>query len=755
MSAFTPSLHALTERITWALVHSLWQGSAIALLLGALLYLMRDTSARARYGVACIALLLMVLVPVGTAVLHDAAPPAPSSAPSAGGVRTAIGDADGIYAIGSARVPSSTVGWTPPSLDTLRPWIFGFWLVGMLAVSLFHAGGWRRVQRLRVDGAQVAPAQWQRISGYLGARLGLSRAVPILRSTRVAVPTVIGWLRPVVLVPVAAFTGLDPEELGSILAHELAHIRRRDYLVNLIQVAAETLFFYHPAVWWVSRQIRAERELCCDDLAVDVMGSRSTYAHALVRMEEFRFNQPAFAMRADGGSLAHRIRRLTGGSAMHNHSDRPRLSGVLLASTLLISAAIVSGVVNRSSSAPPAIDIVPVVLAQNESETGGTYTENKDRFDATGRWELEEGRGYQRIQMWDRSRRNNRWSIGTRVAPDEFSGLRAGDNVEFTMQREAGTFYFRGDVEKSGGFYEGDGRFGFVASGEYLKAMKDLGVRGLDEDDLILLAVEDVGTGFVRDLNALGYDRVSGRDLVRLAIHGVTIEFIKGMNERGYDDVDLDEFVKMRIHGVTLEYVDEMSEEGFENPSARRLVEWRIHGVSPEFVREMREAGFEVNDSRTVVKWRIHGVTPEYIQEMTDLGIEVDDRDVVQMRIHGVSPKFVHEMQALGYDHMSVDRMVKWRIHGVTPEYIEAFQELGYEHLDSRDLVQMRIHGVSPEFVRELSELGYKNVDVRELVQMRIHGVSPDWIRRMQKKGLKDVPLDDLIKMKMHGIDLE
>jgi beta-lactamase regulating signal transducer with metallopeptidase domain len=758
MNTVTVTFNALVERVTWALVHSLWQGSAIAIALGIALYLLRGASARARYAVACVALVLMVVLPVGTAVLYDITPRTGAAewvGAGENGRPVAVGDADAIYAVASARPSSETRGWAPPSISMLRPWIFGCWLAGMLAVSLFHAAGWRRVQRMRVDGAEEAPAQWQRISGYLGARLGLSRVVPVLRSTMVEVPTVIGWLRPVVLIPAAALIGLHPEELGSILAHELAHISRRDYLVNLVQVAAETLFFYHPAVWWVSRQIRAERELCCDDLAVEVMGSRSTYARALVRMEAFRFDRPAFALRADGGSLAHRIRRLTGGNPMHNQADRPRLSGILLASMLLISAAIVGGVTSRSSSAPPAVDVAPFALAQTDGGTMGTYTENDGDFDETGRWELGEGRGYQRIQMWEGSRRNHRWSIGTRIAPDEFTGLQEGENVEFAMRREAGTFYFRGDVEEDGAFFEGDGRFGFVASDEYVKEMEELGVTGLDENDLMLLAIEDVGTDFVRQLNALGYERVSGRRLVELAIHGVTIDFIEGMHERGYEDVRLSRFAEMRIHGVTLEFVDAMTAEGFENPSVDRLVEWRIHGVDPRFVEEMRAAGFDVSDSDAVVKWRIHGVTPEFIQEMADLDIDVDDDDVVKMRIHGVSPEFVHEMRAMGYDHMSVDRMVQWRIHGVTPEYIDAFRKLGYDDLDSRDLVQMRIHGVRPDDVRELSELGYRNVDVDTLVQMRIHGVSPSWIRRMQKKGLKDVPLDDLIKMRIHGIDLE
>ena len=124
-----------------------------------------------------------------------------------------------------------------------------------------------------------APPEWQEALTKLGAQIPLSRPMPLLVSALVQVPTVVGWLRPVVLVPVGALGGLPAEYLEALLMHELAHIRH-DYLVNMLQSVAEALLFYHPAVWWVSGQIRAERELCCGDVAVSVSGNALTYARA-------------------------------------------------------------------------------------------------------------------------------------------------------------------------------------------------------------------------------------------------------------------------------------------------------------------------------------------------------------------------------------------------------------------------------------------------------------------------------------------
>ena len=172
------------------------------------------------------------------------------------------------------------------------------------------------VRRLAVHGpsairaSQPAPAEWQQSLERIAARVGASRPVRLLVSSLVEVPVVIGWLRPVILVPVGSLTGLPVEHVTALLAHELAHIRRHDYLASILQSIAEAVLFYHPAVWWVSQQIRAERELCCDDLAVAASGDVLTYARALAELESQRPPRLRPALAANGGSLVNRVRRL-------------------------------------------------------------------------------------------------------------------------------------------------------------------------------------------------------------------------------------------------------------------------------------------------------------------------------------------------------------------------------------------------------------------------------------------------------------
>jgi beta-lactamase regulating signal transducer with metallopeptidase domain len=161
----------------------------------------------------------------------------------------------------------------------------------------------------------------------------------VVDSSLVDTPTVIGWVKPVILLPVAAFAGLSPSQVEAILAHELAHIRRHDFLVNLLQTFAETILFYHPAVWWLSARIRAEREHCCDVVALSVCGDAVSYAEALVELESRRTVHSRLAMAATGGSLMTRVRRLLGVPA----DDRPRAFGSLAIAALIVLIVCVAG----------------------------------------------------------------------------------------------------------------------------------------------------------------------------------------------------------------------------------------------------------------------------------------------------------------------------------------------------------------------------------------------------------------------------
>jgi HEAT repeat protein len=215
------------------------------------------------------------------------------------------------------------------------------WVLGVVIFSARLAYGWMAARRLRTNGTRATTQGLQQMLARLTERMRVSRPVQVLESMLVEVPAVIGWLRPVILVPTSALTGLTPQQLEVLLAHELAHVRRYDYIVNVAQCVIEALLFYHPAVWWASRRAREEREQCCDDLVVQLCGDRRLYASALVEMERLRPAAPRLALAATGGSLLHRVRRLVLPRASR-HELFPRwaagLAGIVAVTVTLLAA---------------------------------------------------------------------------------------------------------------------------------------------------------------------------------------------------------------------------------------------------------------------------------------------------------------------------------------------------------------------------------------------------------------------------------
>jgi beta-lactamase regulating signal transducer with metallopeptidase domain len=196
----------------------------------------------------------------------------------------------------------------PPNI---LPWLVGAWFAGVALFSLRFAGGFLLVEHRRRRQSIAPSPRIVAICQEVQRQLGLDRAVRYLECSWLQAPAVIGWFRPIILLPVSALTGLSEEQLRAVVAHELAHIRRLDAFVNLFQILVEALLFYHPAMWWLNKRIRDERELCCDEIAVSVTGSRVEYARALTLMAAWR-NAPFLAMAANRGPLSMRILHILG-----------------------------------------------------------------------------------------------------------------------------------------------------------------------------------------------------------------------------------------------------------------------------------------------------------------------------------------------------------------------------------------------------------------------------------------------------------
>ena len=338
------------QALGWTLLHFVWEGAALAAVLMALLRVFRHEPAQRRYTLACFILAAMPVVFAITLAVIWARRPVAIAAP--------IHWVAAPPAAGPIELPAPRFWWRG-LLDRLA-WLVPAWFAG---VTFFYAralAGWAAVRRLRRRGVCAPPTEWQGRLDELAARLRIARPVALLESCLTDTPVLIGYLRPAILLPLGCLTGLTVAQVECILLHELAHVVRHDYVVNLLQSLVEGLLFYHPAVWWVSHVVRTERENCCDDRAVELTGNARAYAATLAALEERRALAPAGALAATGGNLMERIRRLTMESRGAQASVAPAASAAVL---LVIFAAALTALPSKLPGIRHAHRPAPATLA--------------------------------------------------------------------------------------------------------------------------------------------------------------------------------------------------------------------------------------------------------------------------------------------------------------------------------------------------------------------------------------------------------
>jgi beta-lactamase regulating signal transducer with metallopeptidase domain len=621
----TPSaMHSLG----WTLLNFLWQGTAVAALAAVLMTICRRASLR--YGLAVGALVLMLAAPVATFFFLTSSATTGTLAESSPVLQTRVTITDNFVSAPSGFARRS------PSLDTL-PWLVEAWLLGVAFFSLRSAGGFLLLERERRRQSLALSDDVLELCHTLQHQLGLSRVVRYCECAWLQAPAVIGWFRPVVLLPVTALTGLSEEQLQLVIVHELAHIQRLDPFVNVFQICVETLLFYHPAVWWLNRRIRAERENCCDDVAVSVCGNAVEYARALTLMEEWR-SAPALAMAANRGPLSERIFRVLGLKSAGAGTRGIGLTGSLLC----LTAALVAGNALFGIAYPkPIVHASQISLAHFAREVGdGVADEVNENAQSTPAPSAPAAKPS---------------PARPQAAPQPAPQPTPAPEVR----------------------------------GSYIDGMKAAGIGDVTVDQLIEMKIQGVTPEYVRGLHEQGFHPTAD-ELVGMRIQGVTPEYIRGIRALGLNPT-ADQVVAMRIQGVDAAYIRGMKDAGVQ-AGVDQLVGMRIQGVTPEYVRGLHEQGLQPSADE-LVGMRIQGVTPEFIRDIRALGLKPTAEEFVSMRIQGVTPEYVKGLQAAGFKP-SVDEVVSARIQGITPDFIERARKHGFQNLSLEKLIHMKQMGI-------------------------------------------------------------
>jgi hypothetical protein len=424
------------------------------------------------------------------------------------------------------------------------------------------------------------------------------------------VPAVVGWLRPIVLVPASIFTGLSAEQIDALLAHELAHVRRYDYLINLLQTAAETLFFYHPAVWWVNRKIREERENCCDDLAVEVCGSTLAYVRALTDMEQMRRSTPRLAMAADGGSLLNRVQRLL--HVKQSAGSRPSgwTAGIGIAVAVLVAGIAANGLAQRperAAATPAELENADAVLqnADDVVQSADDVVRNADEVRQQAETVLKNvDTALQDVDVQGLDAATTRQNADARRMKAQIAELEAVlQNREFQRQR-AELMQVEAALQQQ------------VAEIEQRNAAQRQ-------------------PGWLAEIQAAGYRNLTVDQLIRLKEHGVTGEYIRQIRATG-QELSADDLVRFREHGVTPEFINEVKGTGFKDVKANDLIRLREHGADAAWIRQIQSAGYPDVSLNDIIRLREHGVTPESVRDARNRFKDLTLNQLIRMKESGV-----------------------------------------------------------------------------------------------------------------------
>jgi beta-lactamase regulating signal transducer with metallopeptidase domain/uncharacterized protein YnzC (UPF0291/DUF896 family) len=602
--------------------------------------------ASTRYVLGVGALVLMLLAPLATFFFdsqqHSVVPEIAKS-PSLGAAVWTI-----TTSMPAARSSATTSSLTS-SLNAL-PWLVEAWLLGVAFFSLRSAGGFLLIERERRRQSAVVSPRVLEICHTLQNRFGLNRAIAYCECKWLQAPAVIGWFRPVVFLPVSALTGLSEEQLEAVIAHELAHIQRLDPFVNVFQVCVETLLFYHPAIWWLTKKIRVEREHCCDDMAVALCGNAVEYARALTLMEQWR-SAPVFAMAANRGPLTERIVRVLGlktfGAGMR---------GIGLASSVLcLAAALVAGNALLGMAHPGRIQ------ADSQSAPSANSSQQPTANSAPTRKPSPA-----HPQSSEPTTPNSPSSSSASSYIDSMKAAGLGDlTVDQLIAMKVQ------DVTP-----------------EYVRELHEQGLHP-DVNNLIAMRVQDVTPEYVRGLRESGLNPDQNQ-IIALKVQGADGDYYRGLKEAGIQP-DVNSLIGLKVQGVTAEYVRDLRAAGLA-VTADQVIALKVQDVSAAYLKGLHEQGIDPR-ADDAIAMRVQNVTPEYVRDIKALGLKPSTNELIAMRVQDVSPEYIKALQSAGFK-LGINDIISAKVQDVTPEFIERAQKHGFKDLTLQKLIQLRQLGI-------------------------------------------------------------
>ena len=735
---------------------------------GLLTYALQKSAAATRHLVWSAALLLLLLLPLAVLVVPNlelAVLPQPGaviSEPASSRFALEM-EADGAIQrwetpaeASSPALPASSASagnlWGSFAERVSSHWfnlIILTWSLGVLVLlvrlALAHAGVKYLISRAEL----VHEDDWQLLSESLSEKLEIKNYVRLRWSALTNIPLSMGILKPTILLPIEA-AQWDEERRETVLAHELAHVKRRDCLTQFVSNIAVAINWMNPLTWVALNQQIIERERACDDLVI-MMGTKpSSYAETLL----------ASARMLCASSWSSR--------AVMSIARKSQLEGRLLA---ILDPAQPRGI-NKSSRWLTFALVAAIALPLSAVSLVPQSEKSETSVSADTNWKP------QKLTVPAVPESPPLVNVQPKPAPMPRPTPNPKPNVRIKASASVvalDTLTIEQLIELK--------KYG--VSADFMRAIKEMGYDEVDFHELLDLAKYGADEDFIREINEAGYTNLSLYELADMAKYGVDGDLVKGMASYGYDNLNADEItsaskygvdesflyelkdlgltgidiwdvIELRKYGVDAAYTAAMRDAGFDDLDIDALIEMRKHGVKPGMVEAMASAGYDNLDYDDLIDMSKFGVSPSFINAMSEAGYDdLDTDDLINMSKFGVNAGYIRGMMESGYDNLDVDDLVSLRKFGVDPDYVSAMSRAGFEDLYADDIIALRKYGVDPAFVKEMANSGYENLEIDDLIDMSKYGVNADYIRELREAGLGQLDIQDIIDMRKHGVDAE
>jgi beta-lactamase regulating signal transducer with metallopeptidase domain len=674
----------------WALLHFCWQGTAVAVAYAIIDRMTAHATSKVRYIVPLAALMIMPGIVLGTFALElRVATPVYSIATASTNapVDPAIWPTPALHELPLASGLENSTDWLAMRADRMLPWVDAVWLVGVLLLALRSLGGWFHLAVVRRRARRMVPHEIERAFLRLCERVQVGRKVVLRASDEVISPLAMGLWRATVILPISAVLSLPAEELEAVIAHELGHIRRWDYLWNLIQTAVESVLFFHPAVWWLSRTVRERRELCCDEIAVQSCTDATVYARALLRLEEQRTIRLRMAMAFGGcgGSLLQRIKKVLGEDmAIENRMT----SGVSAATAgALIIALLLGPKIGQAVVTPVTPDHPVVAFATDASH------------------------------------------ISLPSLPEEAEAPPVVPPL-VTPAAVAPLAPIHPPKQKTAAIAPLPPRAGrphaLPSTMVAVNGAMTFVFREIQQQSTGTASTQMTGTSYLEGMRQAGYPLDLNNDLnqlVALKSIGVTPEYAKSMGAAGLGKPTLHELITLKSIGVTPEYATSMKQSGIAPKTFQELVTEKSIGVTPEYAAEMKQKGFGDLSMHELITMKSIGVTPEYAAEMKQKGFgDLSMHELITMKSLGVTPEYAAAMKQQGFSDLSAHELITLKAQGMTPEYASWLKQQ-FPQATTAELRHASIMHINEKFVADAKAHGFDPKNLDKLLRLKMSGL--------------------------------